>query len=209
MIQVNVINDPHGQGFQHALYGEQIQNNVSFFRDQYQSLMQNSAGLLPVGFLNNVTNHFNVLNSEEAARAARNAMLQSSHLLSSTAIRFLQTPAELMAAPISMIPYLMAVPEIRKMYLQQRIDGYADAYVNVHGNAMGRFHEDYRVLYDGVVQFNEDGSWYADQLPHEDPNGTVLSHQDKMAIIGSADFAIQYMREMGSDVTNPLGGDVH
>lgn len=58
----------------------------------------------------------------------------------------IDTIDQLQQAPVEYQPYLMANPEIRRLYLDGRVEGYVDTYDNSHGNDIGIRHKDYRTV---------------------------------------------------------------
>ena len=84
-------------------------------------------------------------------------------------IRYLRTIGEVQHAPSSMIAMLMAEPTVRRMYHQQRVDGYSESYTDNQPGKVGEDHYDYRRVVNGVFM-EEEGEWvattyYEDLLP--------------------------------------------
>lgn len=77
--------------------------------------------------------------------------------LRSDSIRHLQTVGEIQTAPDSMIRGIMANPTVRQLYHDGILNGYGERYVDVHPNAVGVNHRDYRDYTSGVVMDHGDG----------------------------------------------------
>jgi len=86
-------------------------------------------------------------------------------------------------ANITMQRYIMAHPEVRQLYLDNKIDGYSETYVNIFGNDVGESHYDYRKVMDGVIVPTEKGfkfTHYNDELL---PGDKPLSFVERMTIL--------------------------
>ena len=104
-----------------------------------------------------------------AARVIRAALRYTENVFMPDQIRYLRTIGEVQHAPSSMIAMLMAEPTVRRMYHQQRVDGYTESYTDNQPGKVGEDHYDYRRVVNGVFM-EEEGEWvattyYEDLLP--------------------------------------------
>jgi hypothetical protein len=145
----------------------------------------------------------NAINSD-AMRLAQAATRKLRSLWDEDCIRPLQDIGDFQYAPLIMQRYIMAQPTIRKLYQQQRCDGYSDTYIDIHPNVIGEDHYDYRRVMNGVVTISEedeDGNseWssttYLDEL-NEDDN--ELLFEEQLEIIQTWD-KLQALLDEGKD----------
>lgn len=66
-------------------------------------------------------------------------------------ILYMNSIEEVQSAKPVMQRYLMAEPSLRKLYSQQRCDGYSDSYVDHEPGKIGEDHYDYRRVMNGIV----------------------------------------------------------
>ena len=102
-------------------------------------------------------------------------------------------------ATLTMQRWIMACPEVRKEYHAQRIDGYADTYVDVQPDAIGAKHYDYRVATDGFVQGDGEFVHYSIDYKSED---RALTLGEQTAISRTWARAA-WLIKMGVDITDP------
>ena len=102
-------------------------------------------------------------------------------------------------ATLTMQRWIMACPEVRKEYHAQRIDGYADTYVDVQPDAIGDKHYDYRVATDGFVK--EDGEFVHYSIDYK-PGDRQLTLGEQYAISRTWARAA-WLIKMGVDITDP------
>lgn len=129
-------------------------------------------------FMNAAQSAYDAFHGSTAMRLARAALRGVENYWQANVILPLTTIGQLQHATPVMQRWVMAEPLVRERYFQQRVDGYQESYINVHGNAIGEDHYDYRRVMNGVVVFNEapaeieDHSWHAttwyeDLLPED------------------------------------------
>lgn len=117
------------------------------------------------------------------ARAVRRA---TENLFRNDDIRLLDDIGEFQHAPSDQLRFLMAEPTIRRRYHSHRCAGYDDRYVDVEPTLVGEEHYDYRVLHNGHVRHQEDGTfgsrYYPQVLRHSDDE---LDFEDQVDLINS------------------------
>lgn len=148
--------------FDHMMYGAPNQEIHQFVNHLHQQItpMLTQEGL---NFVQQTRNEWSKFFGEDAARLARGAIRRIASLWDDDTIRQLVGIAQLQQAPVVMQPFIMAQPEIRQAYLNQKVDGYSDTYVNEHDNAVGEDHYHYQCVMSGIVaDTDEDGEeWKA------------------------------------------------
>jgi hypothetical protein len=109
-------------------------------------------------------------------------------------------------ANITMQRYIMAYPQLRELYLNNKIDGYSETYVNMFNDDIGDSHYDYRKVMDGVIVSTENGfkfTHYNDELL---PGDKPLSFVDRMTILRVWDEIDFLLNGTNYDFTNKTDG---
>ncbi|WP_144106653.1 hypothetical protein [Paraburkholderia sp. BCC1886] len=139
-----------------AFLENQVQQFTGALTEFGQQFVQSAAGL------------FNTFNGSEAMRIARAAHRKLDSLFMSDTIQSIWDIGRMQHAPLAMQRWIMAEPTTRRLYHQQRIDGFSETYVDMEPGRVGEDHYDYRLLMNGVLQDTEDGGWmvrhYLDDL---------------------------------------------
>lgn len=156
---------------------------------------QFSANLTEAGarFVESAREVYERISNSQALRLAKAAGRRIRGIWQSDEIRALRDIGELQQAPITMQRWVMAQPDLRKLYHSQRCDGYSDTYIDMHPGVRGESHYDYRRVMDGVVVFDDEEdpeSNYRIKWYHEDllPEDNELSSEEKVDIIATWDF---------------------
>lgn len=194
--------------FDALVYGEKHPATVDYLRGQITQAADLFSGA-GKAFYEKALQTFEHFNSNAAINFARNALQKFSG--SSTDIQrvlYLGGINQLQGATVLMQRWLMANPQTRERYLDQRLDGYSDTYVNIHNLDIGKTHYDYRRVMDGLMVINDDGdatfTQYFDDLIEGDRDLTL---GEKTAIVNSWDAANIFLA-MGLDPTDPQGGEL-
>ena len=205
MIPVNVIHAPTVDTFDYLLFPEQHHNNASYVQRQFE---QFSNTLTDAGrrFMENAKQVYQQVAESDAANLARlairnaKALFQGNHILPLLDIDAIQTAAPLMQR------YIMAQPEIRALYHDNRCNGYSDTYVDLHPTKVGENHYDYRRVMQHMVQDTEDGwqvtSWAEDLVEGD----RELGFDEKCCVLQTWDVVKMFVDAQASDPTNPWGG---
>ena len=147
--------------FDQLLYGAphpEVQQFVNTLHQQITPMLTQEG----LNFVQNTRNEWSRFFGEDAARLARAGARRVVSLWDDDSIHQLVGIVALQHAPVVMQPFLMAQPEIRQAYLDQKIDGYSETYVNEHGDAVGEEHYHYQCVMSGIVEDTEEGEeWRA------------------------------------------------
>lgn len=210
-MQVNVIQGAGAAGFDYMMFPEQAHSSQAYLQQQ---LTRFSDTLTDVGkgFLSATKTLYESVANSDAIRKAKAAIRLATGMFHPNMIRPLETLEDLQSAQPMMQRYIMAEPTIRKLYHEQKCDGYNDSYVDVEPDRIGETHHDYQRVMTGVVQEvdNEDGSstWRATQYYHEPyPDEADLTANERVDIINTWEYA-RLFAETLSDPTNIFGGTV-
>lgn len=146
--------------FGSTVYGQKHPETVQFLRNTYNATM---ASLQNIGgaFAQAVTSIYDRYTSVDAERRltamARN--LQSGWI--GNQIKPMVTIGALQTAPMVMQRYIMACPDVRRVYQQDMCEGYKGSYVDNEKGQIGDTHYDYRRVMHGMFQENAEGVEYA------------------------------------------------
>lgn len=138
--------------FNAMVYGyDRHPGTMNFLENQFSNI---SSTLTEAGksFFSNAKDVFESFTNSDAMRAARNALRKAGGLFQRDEIRSIWDLGDIQTAKPTMQRYIMAMPELRSLWQQQRIDGYSDTYVDMHPGAIGENHYDFRRMVNGVVQ---------------------------------------------------------
>lgn len=139
-------------------------------------------------FMSAAQNAFEAMHGSTAMRLARAALRGVENYWQANVIQPLYDIGAFQHATPVMQRWVMAEPLVRERYLQQRVDGYHDTYVNIHGTDVGPDHYDYRRVMNGVVVFDEEtdnieeqgwsATTYFDEIMPEDRELTIEEQDD-------------------------------
>lgn len=146
--------------FDQLMYAPPTRSAMEFLDNRRVAISQ---GLTEAGrtFMDTTRDVWSNLYGEGAARLARAAVRQVQSLWDTDIVRQLVSMAQMQNAPVAMQRWVMAEPYVREQYLNQKLDGYSDSYVNTQGSAIGADQYDYRRVMNGIVVDVEDEGWSA------------------------------------------------
>lgn len=124
-------------------------------------------------------------------------------------ISHLNTVADLQWAPERMRRLIMAEPEVRRLYHEQRIEGYGGVYQDAYPNDVGEDHYDYKRVMDGVVVFNEsddpdEPEWSATTYFEDwaEFGDRELELEEQVDVIDTWASVVHHIRRGGDDPTS-------
>ncbi len=195
--------------FDALVYGKPHPGTQNFIQTQMEQL---SANMTDYGqqFYQSVQALYDRVGGSTAMRYAHAAKRAMGAVWQSNEIRPLTTMGEMQQAPPVMQRYIMANPTLRKWWQQQRIEGYADSYVDTDPGTLGEDHYDYRRVMNGVVVIDEEtGDWsattYFDELLPEDEE---LLFEEQQDIIDSWEHFKAAIKQGRSDPTSRWNADL-
>lgn len=106
------------------------------------------------------------------------------------------------SANLSMQRYIMANPNLRQIYIDQRCDGYTNSYTNIFGHDIAQDHYDYRRVTDEILLSTPTGwevHYYDEQLEIGDRE---LNFIDKAKIINTWEVMDWLIETCNFDFTN-------
>ncbi|QZA71017.1 hypothetical protein AH06_247 [Erwinia phage AH06] len=137
--------------------GRPTQGAMEYFNNQYQGMLQAAQNVGSVAMqqiYQIATNTYENLMQTRPWELAEAALRQTVHMFDPNTVRQLLNISDLQTAKPVMQRWVMAQPEIRELYQQQRIDGYSETYEDAQPGRVGADHYDYRRATNSMVQFN-------------------------------------------------------
>lgn len=141
-------------------------------------------------------------------RLARAAMNRIGSMWGSDVIQVAIEYTQLQNAKPIMQRWIMANPTVRKLYHEQRCDGYQGSYKDYQPGLVGKYHDDWCIVNEGVIHIDpETQDWTASTVSWTDMDGTELTLTEKMMILETHEHAEAGIRE-GRDVTSVWDDDL-
>lgn len=201
--------------FDAMLYGVPSQASLNYFRNEYNSVMQqanNFVGDLGKQFLQAATNVYNNYVSPIAISSIKNILKTADTVISQyDGIRVCTDVHDFTQASFTMQRFIMAEPGIRRAWQMNQNDGFMDTYFSAEPDFIADEHHDYRRVKDGHVDliYDEDGkvdgyryrTYYVGF--ETDPNDIELSAEERDDILLTWENAQVIMKHSDVDLTNP------
>ncbi len=183
------------------LPSKRVQRRIEEVADRFDDLLSGSSR----GFFDRTRSRTEGrrLTIDRFKRKARRVRRATENLFRSDDVRLLGDIGEFQYAPSKQIRFLMAEPSVRRRYHANRCAGYDDRYIDLEPGLVGEDHYDYRVLHNGHVQRQEDGTFgarfYPQLLRHSDD---ALDFDDQVDLINSNERLKWYMEQEDEDPTS-------
>jgi len=197
------------QAYSAIAFGLPNTNTVSFLQNQFTSMssVMSEAGR---SFMERGRELFDKYHGAEAMRLAKAAIRATQHMFMHDAIMELNNISQFQQAKPVMQRWIMACPDIRKLYHQQRCDGYSGSYIDMYPGTIGEDHYDYRKVMSGIMVVGEtddcDYDWRMRVWIEDDENDVTLSFGDKTTILSVWDMVKSMAKPGKEDPTDPLCG---
>lgn len=160
---------------------------TEFLRNRIEQL--SNVGAVSKEYMQKAWSLYDQVHGSDMMRQIRSISQQFASSFQVDGIKYLQTLGDFQQATLTMQRFVMAQPDIRRMYLEFAADGYSETYVNVHGDVVGEEHSDYRLVMNGMLQEDDDGElffrYYFEEQSEEDP--VRLTPYDQFDILNSWD----------------------
>lgn len=156
-------------------------------------------------------NVYEAVTNSTVVQRAKAAMRMAVGLRSPHSVAPLTELEDLQCATITEQRFIMANPEVRALYHQQRCDGFSNTYVDLEPDAIGEAQYDYRRMMHGVVidtpadEGDDEGSFkvkfYLDELHDGDKQP---SFDEQAFHIRNGEAVASFLRA-GKDATDSFG----
>ena len=123
-------------------------------------------------------------------------------------ITHLENIDDLRSAKPVMARYIMAMPELRRLYHKQLCDGYSDAYVDNEPGLVEREHYDYRRVTHGMVTEQNETNWSSTMYIEDLHSGDRDLHFDEKSMIMDAWDLVHSAIRCKIDPTDIFGGSL-
>ncbi len=199
--------DGGGIVFDALAYSQPHASTLRFLTSQFENA---TSALMNAGqaFVEQARQAFEQISGSHAMRTLRAAGRAIRNAWQLDEIRPMRDIGEFQHALPIMQRWIMAEPTTRKLYHQQRIDGYSDSYVDLEPGRIGEEHYDYRRVMDGilVVQETDDEeatTWTATTYMEELlPDDVDLELDQQMDILKAWDWLRAHIAQRGDDPTS-------
>ena len=197
------------------IYGRQHPGTLQYLEENIQRLGQQMSTygqtLTDAGrqFYERAQTLYQQFNSDEALRAADQAMRRVKSYFQDELILPLHDLGSIQNASLIMQRWVMAEPSLRQMYHQQQCDGYSDTYVDLYPGQVGEQHYDWRRVHEGLVVADpEDPEDYKVEFFFDDmvAGDRELTLQEQMDITSTWDFVKSYVKAGKDDPSSNSGG---
>lgn len=189
------------EAFDCALYPQMPQSFSNYLQSNISSLANTNVGLSQT-FID-MTNRLYQKHNDEVVLANAKAIAKSASMLfDMNIITPLFTIEAVQNAKPLMQRFIMAMPELTSLHNEQRIESYFGSFVDNQPGAIEEQRLDYRMVMDGVITEDAEGSakwtWYYDDVSEDD---VVLSAKDQFNILDTWDIVAQAIAQ-GIDPTS-------
>lgn len=207
-MQINVLPAGDASVMNRMIFPEMGVETQNWIRDQFERGME---GLTELGqqFFSRAKETYDRLNDVSLMRAARSISRHVRGMFHPNTIVAPRNLEDVRNAKPVMARYYMSEPRIRKLYQEQRCDGFSDTYVDRYPDVLRDEHYDYRRVMNGIVDHREiDGEqqYFVKEYVEELPEGErELDITEKAAILQGWDL-IRMAIDDGEDPTDIFGG---
>lgn len=195
--------------FAHMAYSRQQPHVREFVASQMQqaATVMNSVGQV---LFQNAQRAYEQAQFNPAIRLAQAALRQVQSLWGTNQIQALNECWQIQNAPQVMIPFLMANTSVRKLYNDQRCDGYSGRYFDLQPGTIGDTNLHWRAVNNGMLEMDEEtGDWEAVTYSssEDDLVDVQLSFDDQCDIRHTNKWVDHYIEE-GRDPTSVWDSDL-
>lgn len=193
-------------GINHLFYQPMNPINLDYFWNSVNNVTNNIR--TDFNFIDRAKQIYENMHGSRAMQTARNLLRQVKNTVTHMDyIHEINTVQGFREANFQMQRWIMAEPTTRKLYHDQRCDGYSNTYTDLYPNDVGEQHYDYRRVMDGVVQELPGGGWVAPQYWDElVPGDRELAIDEKVDIINTWDVLKAFIQASKDDPTDIGGG---
>lgn len=159
-------------------------------------------------FFQSTRSLFERLGESRAAQWVKAAQRAIGSIWQDDGVRLLSDIGEFQWATAEMRRWIMAEPTVRKLYHQQKVEGYSGQYKDPAPTDVGQLHYDYRRATNGFVFVSETedetvpewtSTTYYDDL---DPNEAELTLMEQSDIVGTWDNLLSHLDRHKDDPTS-------
>jgi len=182
-----------------------LDNQTTNWLQQRSEALMGTVSATTANWLNKARTFYTTISESDAMQALRNLTAKADLSWKGNNIHLCNSIEQIQAANPIMQRYIMAMPRLRDMFLNDSVEGYSGSYENYHGDAIGLTHFDYRRVMDEIVEVHDDHFTYNkfyELIPDQDKE---LEFFEKVDIIRTWNLANQALDAGEMDPTSPIG----
>lgn len=179
-------------------------STMSWMHDRTQALMS-TVSATTANWFNKAKTFYQTITETDANQALRNLTAKVDMSWKGNNIFLCQNIQQIQSSNLVQQRYLMAEPNLRQLFLDQSCEGFAGSYVNLHGNAVGVNHYDYRRVTDGILLVNETGVEWNDFYEAIPDNDKELEMYEKADMIRNWNLVNIALDANEMDPSSPIG----
>lgn len=192
--------------FDGLMYGDKHPGTMGFLQSQLGGSFSNTLTDVGKQMYSTLGQMFEQFNGSHAMQLVKSVRRKVVGMFEQDVIKPLFEIEEIQQATLNMQRWIMAQPQLRQLYHDQRCDGFSTSYVDYQPDSIGVKHYDYRRVMDGLATEDEDGTLVINHYYDEDfPDDAELSLQDKVDVINTWDRIKQFLDKGEFDPTSKLG----
>jgi hypothetical protein len=195
----------HGVDLIDIFAGGQLDQSTTGWLQEKSQTLRSTLSETAQGFFDTARNMYSMISVSDAAQALRNLTSKLANVWSTNSIYATTTLAELQTAGPVMQRYIMAQPELRKMYLNQEVEGYGESYVNYHGDSLGVNHYDWRRVMDTIVTVEDKHYSFTNYAERMADGEEPLTLHEKIDILKAWNSVQHYLDVADEDPTSTCG----
>lgn len=189
-------------GLDYIIYGKNsVDSTRNYVQKQFELLAPYFEGI-PRSIYDSIKNAYDYVTNKLNSLSVLSKLNESNLSIENMIGEYLSFE-EIAKAPINAQPWIMAHPELKRLYVEQRIQGYPDTYYNVD-KSYGESDPYYRKVMDGILVSVDDDTFkinYYLDTPQE--NEVELNTVEQFNILNTWDVISWLLKNTKFDFTDP------
>lgn len=183
------------------IYRPLSQNTLAYLKSGLDNTLNAIKGV-GQSFVDTVRGMYDRYNSIEAVNRAKMVLYNAGQHLSQDVIYPVRYD-NYNNLNLTMQQYVMAYPEVDRMYRKNKCYGFADTYIDPEPGTCGEDRFSYQRVMDGMLQFDAEGEGYFRHYSNSD-DAPELTMLEKLSVLETWDTVARLIGE-GVDPTHPDG----
>ena len=169
--------------------------------DRYDSLLIGRAR----DMYNSVSSRFRDFSFRRATRRAKSTLRRVNNMFNYDGVYELKDIGEFQHAKARNRRFVMSEPTVRRMYYDNRVEGYGDLYEDVYKGRVGEDDPLYRMVMSGIWQESSEGEdyfveyWDTEETELEEP----ITVEEQFDVVNSWERLRMLLDKMEDDPTSP------
>lgn len=198
MAEILYMDDPNK--ITSALFFSPSQQMMNYVTNSVQNYVGAVKGVIPE-FASHIQKRYDEIMSSSSIQYIKNLKNRLNSLWETDCIRFLPTIEKIQQAPPSMYRYILAQPDLRRLYQNNGLSAYDNKYVDNYPNTINKTHFDYRRVTEGMIM-DIDGEVGYTHYYENVADYDILDIIQKTSILGTWDI-IQHNLENDEENYDP------